>query len=337
MSCDVTIGIPVYRAQPYIRRALESALGQTFPSVEVLLVDDGSDDGTFDVVGEVLAEQQKAASVRILKNGVNRGVAASRNRIIDEAKGNYLYFMDADDEIETRTIALLMEQVRHYGAEMVLGSYDKTDTDGRRQCFQYPSLQLNEPDGLASFAYRKYGGLQASACNYLVSTSVLRNCGLRFIDTDYWEDMAFTFNLVTHISRAVLLPDVTYHYYCREGSLSRYQQRDTIGHDEIMRNVATVNYLKDTSAALAHKDYYPLRLLNIMKTDFYMARYVIRRRRDIVPAVTDSELKAMMAHPATLRQIVSFRQARMANLAFWLLGRLPARLCVNIISILTNK
>ena len=90
-----------------------------------------------------------------------------------------------------------MENVRRYGAEIVFGSYEKIEISGIRHVYQYPALLLFEKDSLASFAYRKYAGIQASACNYLVKTSILRDHDCRFIDTDYWEDMAFTFNLVT--------------------------------------------------------------------------------------------------------------------------------------------
>ena len=68
------------------------------------------------------------------------------------------------------------------------------------------------------------------------------------IDTDYWEDLVFTYRLVTHVTKVVLLPDITYSYYCRENSLSHYQQRATIGKDEVMRNVKAVDCLKADAA-----------------------------------------------------------------------------------------
>ena len=77
-------------------------------------------------------------------------------------------------------------------------------------------MQMQKEGELASFAYRKYAGVQASSCNFLVKTKLLRDNNLRFIDTDYWEDFVFTFDLVTYISRAVLLPNITYYYRWRE-------------------------------------------------------------------------------------------------------------------------
>lgn len=334
MNYDVTIGIPVFQAEQFLSRSLESALSQTYPSIEFLLVDDGITDGSLSIVQDCQANHVRGADIRVISHDHNLGVSAARNRIIEEASGTYLYFMDADDTIAEDTIALLMDQIRQYEAEVAFGSYEKIGTDGKREVYQYPSLQLLETDELASFAYRKYAGIQASACNYLVLTSLLREHHHRFINTDYWEDFVFTFDLVTLVSRAVLLPDITYTYWCRENSLSRYQQRRQIPKEEILRNVSTVNHLRETSSILYNKVYYPDRCFNIVMTGFYMACNVLKRRQDIAPSISDDEIKAMLTHPATFRQICGFRQSRLKNLALYLLGRLPAGPCVALIKCL---
>ena len=331
MKYDVTIGIPVYQAETYLSRSLDSVMAQTYPSVEFLLVDDGCTDGSMSIILEFQKTHPRGADIRIISHDHNKGVSAARNRIIEEAAGEYLYFMDADDVIAENTITLLMAGIRQYEAEIVLGSYEKINTDGRREVYQYPNQQLLGEDQLAVFAYRKYAGIQASACNYLVKTSLLRTHKLRFIHVNYWEDLVFTFNLVTLVSRAVLLSDITYTYYCHDHSLSHYQQRDHISKDEIFNNVRAINYLKETSSVLYNKVYYPNRCFNIMMTDFYIVCNILKRRKDIVPVVTDDEIKTMMTHPASFRQICAFRQSRYKNMAFYLLGHVPAFLCVAVI------
>ena len=331
MRYDVTIGIPVYQAEKYLSRALESALAQTYPSIEFLLVDDGCTDGSLAIVEDNQKNHSRGAAIRLICHDHNFGVSAARNRIIEEASGTYLYFMDADDVIAENTIALLMDNIQRYEAEIAFGSYEKISTDGGKEVYQYPELQLLGEDLLASFAYRKYAGVQASACNYLVKTSLLRDRHHRFIDTDYWEDFVFTFDLVTFVSRAVLLPDITYSYLCHEDSLSRYQQRNQIPKEEILRNAKTIDHLRETSSILYNKVYFPNRCYNIVMTGFYMASHVLKHRQDIFPSISDEEIKAMLAHPATFRQICCFRQSRWKNLALYLIGRLPAGLCVMIV------
>lgn len=328
MKYDVTIGIPVYRSEAYIRQALESALAQSYPSIEFLIVDDAGNDGSMTIVSDLQNTHPRGKDIHVMTHSKNLGVSASRNQIIDEAQGEYLYFMDSDDVIEENTISLMMQNMQQYEAEIVFGSYVKLETSGEKVVFQYPSLQLLEKDALACFAYRKYAGIQASACNYLVKTSLLRDNHLRFIETDYWEDLVFTYELVTYVSRAVLLSDITYTYVCREGSLSHYQQREKISKDEVMQNVKAINHLKETSSILFNKVYYPNRCYLIVMTDFYIACQILKRRSIIMPPITNREVKALMQHPAALKQICAFRHLRFKNLLLYMLGKLPSSLCV---------
>ena len=330
MKYEVTIGIPVYKSAPYIRRALMSALEQTYPSIEFLVVDDCGDDGSMDIIHEIQRTYPRGNDIHIISNTKNLGVAASRNKIIDESLGTYLYFMDSDDVIAKNTIALLMENICQYNAEIVFGSYERILSGGQR-LWQYPSLQLFGEDQLACFAYRKYGGIQASACNYLVKTSILRDYDLRFIDTDYWEDMVFTFNLVTYISKAVLLPDITYSYFCRDNSLSNYQERIVISKDEVMRNVKIVDYLKHTSSLYTNKVYYPDRCYIIAMTDFYIVSNILKRGKNIHPRFTAREIKDIMSPTASFSQICHFHHGFLKNLVMFFISKLPSQLCVGTI------
>ena len=331
MVYDVTIGIPVFKSVEFIRRALESALSQTYLSIEFLIVDDAGYDGSCAVVEDIKREHPKGKDIKIISHCNNLGISASRNRIIDEAQGQYLFFMDSDDIIVENTIELMMRNIRQYSAEIVFGSYEKIEISGEKTIYQYPSLQLLKEDELACFAYRKYAGIQASACNYLVKTSILRDHNLRFIPTNFWEDLVFTFNLVTYIRRAVLLPDITYSYICRENSLSHYQQRDRISKKEIMQNINAINYLKETSSLLCHKVYYPNRCYIIGMTDFYIVCYILKRRKDICPSFSNKEIKNLMAHPASFSKICSFQKARYINLFLFILSIVPSFLCVKLI------
>ena len=328
MRYDVTIGIPVYKSVDYIRRSIESALNQTYDSIEFLIVDDGGDDGSMDVIRTIQESHHRGKHIHIISHQANLGVAASRNDIIEKATGDYLFFMDSDDMIAENTIELMMKKLGDNDAEIVFGSYEKIEIDGERNVYQYPASKLLEKDSLASFAYRKYAGIQASACNYLVKTSILREHKHSFIDTNYWEDFVFTFDLVTLITKAVLLPDVTYSYICRENSLSHYQQRDKISKDEVMRNVKSVDYLKKTSSILCNKVYFPNRCFNIAMTDFYIVCNILKRRKDLHPRFSNKEIKTIMQHPATWSQICHFKHSRIKNIFLYVVGKLPSSICV---------
>lgn len=336
MKYDVTIGIPVYNSVPFIIQALKSALVQSYVSIEFLIIDDGSSDGSLDVIKQIVDQHPRKKDVHIISHPVNQGVSASRNEIIDQALGEFIYFMDSDDEIAPDTIKLLIENVRKFDAEIVFGSYEKKEITGEKTTYQYPSVQFDGEDQLACFAYRKFGGIQASACNYLVRTSILRDYNLHFINADYWEDMVFTYELVTYIHKAVLLPDITYYYISRRNSLSQCHQRISVPRDEILKNVATVDCLKQRTSLLYNKVYYPLRCYCVMMMDLYVAIHVLKHREHILPYVSDSDIRQMMSHPAKFSQILRFHKARFKNFVLFILGKLPPSLCVKAIQMLIN-
>jgi glycosyltransferase involved in cell wall biosynthesis len=294
-------------------------------------VDDGSTDDSLEIVKGFQKNHSRGTAIRLISHDQNLGVSAARNRIIEEASGFFLYFMDADDVIAENAISLLMHQLQLYQAEIAFGSYEKTETSGLKSIYQYPEIQLFEEDDLANFSYRKFGGIQASACNYLVKLSVLREHHLRFVDVNYWEDLVFTFDLVTYIHRAVLISQITYYYQCRENSLSNYQTRQEISKVEILNNVKAIDVLKTNTQRYSYKPYYPKRCYVVMMTYFYMVCNILKRGKHIHPPFTYKEIKSLMSHPATFKEICSFQHARFKNLLLFLIGKLPSFLCVETI------
>ena len=142
MKYDVTIGIPVFQAVDYIIRSLDSALNQSYDSIEFLIIDDGSQDGSVDVIRQIVNSHPRGEHIHLFVHSSNMGVSFSRNEIIDQAEGEFLFFMDSDDIISKDTISLMMEDARRYDAEIVFGSYEKIETSGERTVYQYPSLQF---------------------------------------------------------------------------------------------------------------------------------------------------------------------------------------------------
>jgi glycosyltransferase involved in cell wall biosynthesis len=331
MKYDVTIGIPVYKAEHYIQRTLESALAQSYPSIEFLIVDDCGDDNSIRIVNAIKNNYSRGSDIRVMTQPVNMGVAAARNRIIDEAQGEYLFFLDSDDIISADAISLLMENVLRYDAEVVFGSYEKKEISGKRVVYQYPNLQFLGKDTLAIFAYRKYAGIQASACNYLVKVSLLRQSNHHFIEARYWEDFAFTFDLVPLVSRAVMLSDITYSYLCRENSLSNYQRRLSVPKSEFINNMKVISHLKETSFKLTERPCFPQRCQCIMMTDFYIACHILKRRSDISPSFSNQEIRAIFRYPPTFRHLLFSRQLWLKNCFFYLLGKMPSSLSVFVI------
>lgn len=339
---EVTIGIPVYNVGKYIRMSLESALAQTFESIEFLILDDCGTDDSMDIVRDYVQNHPRGKDMRIVRQPQNLGVGNGRNRIIDEAQGRYLYFMDSDDRISSNAIELLYNNARKYNAQIVYGSHERIEEyNGRvdRYVCKYPNAQFLKENEWPTYVYRKYDGIQAMTWNFLIDIEVYRQNHLRYKSVHFWEDFTFTMDLPTYVTRAVLLSDITYYYYCREGSLSNFQKRTHIDKMEIMQTANAVAEIKANSDRIRRKSYFPRRMYKLMVTNFYIVSTVFRHQEIISPSFTNQELHDMMRSPLRLKDILSFSQARLSNLilyAFWLLPASFSVPCMRMVAKLKN-
>ena len=322
---EVTIGIPVYQSVDYIQDTMNSALNQSFSDIEFLIVDDCGDDGTMDVISHFQTNHSRGKDIRILVNDKNKGVGYSRNRIIDEARGRFLYFMDSDDTIEPNTIQLLYDAIVRHHVQVVYGSYEIIDGIGNSpiERYQKDAMVLRGEDELAMYAFRNNHIFHVSACNHLINLEFLRQSNVRFIDASYWEDMVYTTELVTKIESAVLLPDITYHYLRHNGSLSHYQKRGVYEKREIMENVSVLNRLKQECMKMKGKKYLPFICYNIGMVSFYTSCHVFRNANLINPMISLKEIRSMMRCPIPIKEILMFRYKKIPNLLFALLGIMP--------------
>lgn len=143
----VSVVMPLYNAERFVRRSMESVLAQTHASLELLVVDDASTDASPSVAEAVAAGDPR---VRILRNGRNLGVAETRNRALDAARGRYVAFLDSDDWWLPRKLETQLEAMGRAGAAIAYGSYRRVDTDGRCLGLVVPPPVLAHGDMLRS-------------------------------------------------------------------------------------------------------------------------------------------------------------------------------------------
>lgn len=334
---EVTIGIPVYNAEKYIRQSLESALAQTFASIDFLIIDDCGTDDSISIVQEYRKLHPRGENIRIVSQPYNKGIGATRNLIVEKALGHFLYFMDADDIITPNAIELLYDNAKRYNAEIVCGSHERIELYvGEENCnkCQYPQMVFLKKDEFAIWAYQKYDNFNAMIWNVLIDIDVYRKNNLKHQSISYWEDFIFTMDLPIYVNRAVLLPDVTYKYYCRLGSLSHFGCRKRIEKKEIQEIINAVEVLKYAVDKTSIKIYFDLRMYKLMLTDFYIACSVIRQFDIINPPFTNNEIRDIMSCPLPFREILRFRHNRLISLVLFFLGLFPPSLSVIFIRLL---
>lgn len=334
---EVTIGIPVYNVEKYIRLAMDSALAQTFESIEYLICDDCGTDSSMDIIREYQKTHPRGKDIRIVCQPRNMGIGEVRNRIVKEAQGRYLFFLDGDDIITVNAIQLLYEAAQNNNAQVVYGSHRRIEfLDGKEKekLYQYSAMQFSKKDEFASWVYRCYDGIQATTWNILIDLAFLRSCNLHFEPISYWEDFTFMMLFPVYVSRAVLLPDITYSYYCRNHSLSNFQSRSQIKKSEIEMTCHAINKVKMQLYGFSDKSYFPRLFNKIVMTDFYLACAIFKNTDIINPSFSHREIHSLLQFPFSFMQCVKSVGRFYSNLLFIILSKFPSVLSVNIIKLL---
>lgn len=334
----ITVGIPVYNVNKYIRKCILSVLNQTFDSkIEILVVDDCGSDDSIIIVEELQATHPKGNSIKILKQAKNMGCWAARNRVIQEAKGKYIFFLDADDYIDSKTFEKLYKHAEDFQAEVVYGSVVSINEKGENTIFSHGDMELPfkvliGKDELASYAnMNTHPTLYNFIWNVLLRKDFISKHNLQFKETRFADDIIFEADMQPLIERAVLLPDITYYYVIREGSLSNFQQRQYIDLAEIKQYIKVYTYIKNQVRELKDKPYYETRCVKVMKYMFFIICGAIQNYDRICPKLTKSTIRDAMKHPVGFSELIRFKRYKAVNIGFWLIGALPPVVSVFII------
>lgn len=217
MAPRTSIIIPVYKTADKVLTALESVLTQTDPDFEVLLLVDGSPDDSGQVLADYLA-QNPDERVRLFDNPVNRGVSAVRNQGLDEARGQWIAFLDSDDTYRPQFLEKLHAHASALSADVVtsllaIRKPDGTVTDRSGQ-------ELREFSGQeAAYELLRGQGVTPYVCDKIVRAELFD--GVRFpADIHRGEDALTTLALCLKAEKVVTTPEVEYEYLMDSGGLT---------------------------------------------------------------------------------------------------------------------
>ena len=337
MVNDVTIGIPLYRAEKFIKECLNSALAQTYPYIDFLVIDDACDDHSAEIVSQIQTEHPRGENIRLIRHAQNVGIGKTRNHLIAETQTKYLFFLDADDTITKNAIQLLHDAAEEYQTDLVYGSHEQIDMTIEEHLVSstiYKQRVFLQLDEYPTYVYRRYEGIQAPIWNALINLEWFRSIGLRFLPINYWEDFALTMDLATYTSRVVMLSDVTYYYYRHSDSLSNASDSNRYSKEIIRKTIGAIEHVKSNSDRIKYKSYFPGRMVKVMMTDFYIVCNILKNKDKIQPSFSKRELRDIMKSPLSFRETVSLKNRKFENLFLYMLGVLPPSLSIGIITVL---
>ena len=333
---QITVGMPVWGVEKYIRRSLLSVLEQDFEDMEILVIDDCGTDKSIEIAKDLANTHPKGHNIRIIRQPQNMGCWAARNRILDEAQGKYLFLIDSDDYLFDGAISKLFQKAEETQVEATYGSILPVDEDGKPikdsgvAGINLPNIILRGEDKLACFANDNIKKLHLNnfIWNIMLRSDFIKKYKFRFRQTKFWDDVLFNADMQPHVTSAAFISDLTYHYVIRDNSLSNYQKRDVIQAQEVRQHISNQEYLKAQCLTLKNKSYFEIRMTKMMLAMFYVITGALRNERHLSEPIPYKEYRDAIRHPLSLKKIICFKQCRLTNLMFWLLGRLPSSISV---------
>lgn len=212
----ISVIMPIYNAEKYLNKCIQSVIDQTYTNWELIAIDDGSKDSSFFILSEFAVKDSRIKG----ETKKNEGPGVTRNRALDKATGDYVVFLDADDYIEPDYFKLLKERVEIENADVVFIDVFQETPDGR--LIKYEKMSSFKSDcrkdmiGCQMTGYMPWGGWRKAA-----SRSLIEKHHLRYTAQAVGEEAIFSFELLRHAKKISFIEKNLYHYINHSGSQSK--------------------------------------------------------------------------------------------------------------------
>lgn len=216
----LSIIVPIYNVEPYLRRCIDSILAQTYRDFEIILVDDGSPDGCPAICDEYARKDSRVVVI----HKENGGLSDARNAGLDIARGEYIGFVDSDDLIHPQMYEVLIHFLETCSADIAQCEWYCVYEE-RQPLFEKVNLENIEPmcvdaTELLSVCYsNNVVGFNTSVCNKIYKKKIFDAC--RFPVGLYYEDEYIYLDTIEASRQIVTLQTVLYYYFQRQGSIIR--------------------------------------------------------------------------------------------------------------------
>lgn len=335
----ITVIIPVYQVEKYLRRAVDSVLQQTYTNLEIILVDDGSKDGCGDICDEYASREARVRTI----HKENGGLSDARNAGLDVAGGDYIAFLDSDDYYAPFFIEVLYREICRGEAEVVVCKYVVTDAFLPSEGPDFSVVKDNyekgqycrEVFGREQMLLNQYDALCKDATYFIVAWNKLYKAslwkGIRFPKGKIHEDEATIYRIFDKIQTGIYINIPMYAYFTLPDSITRARFRkerlqwfdgldDRIRFFEKKGEVQCVKAALRSRADAAIRYYYPLkeacpragkekrRLKNYVRDALYRDKRGDLQERKFLPLSTRAGYRLFLVSPGIYRVIMKVRK-----------------------------
>lgn len=222
MSPKISVIVPVYNVEQYLRDCLESLVNQSFSDIEVIIINDGSTDGC----QEIIAEYNKYNRFRIFHQE-NKGLGFTRNRGLELARGKYIAFLDSDDYLPNDAYEKMHDFAESTNADIVIGKVIRFNSHSKKEYSPYGHESVfcdNSPrvTNIEEIPKIIHNGIVA---NKLFKRDLIKNNNIRFPINVHYEDTFFSLSAFNVSNNIGIIPDFVYYWRIRETDNKSISQR----------------------------------------------------------------------------------------------------------------
>lgn len=216
-DCAVSVIVPVYNVEKYVRRCLDSLTGQTCSNIEIIVVNDGSADRSGEIAEEAAGRD---ARIRVVTKQ-NGGLSSSRNAGIEESRGRYLTFVDGDDWVEPDFVGHMLKAAEDGRADICICNMKYVNEGGSCRK-RTPHIDISDSADRKKALSDMFNGYRFKfhTPNKLYRRNLFTDYGIRFPEGKLYEDAYTTYRVFAKAERFVYLPEYLYNYrQQRSGSI----------------------------------------------------------------------------------------------------------------------
>ena len=244
----ISVIIPVYNVEKYLTECLDSVVSQTYGNFEAILINDGSTDGSPEICKSFCERDSRFR----LFSTENRGLALARNRGMDEAKGEFICFLDSDDAFHERYLEILHDLIVQHEADF--SCCDCTRKDPPVWITDSTNIHVDSGDAVLENMHLHDESFITVVWNKLYRRQMIEANNLRFEAGRIYEDMLFTPMVLYHSKKAVFTDDKLYYYRVRDDSIMhrQFSLKSLHFHDNLCRRAEF--FKKNGKKDLYYKD-----------------------------------------------------------------------------------
>ena len=282
---EISIIIPVYNVEKYLDECLNSAANQTFENIEIICVNDGSTDGSLEILESHASKDKR---IRIISQE-NKGVSSARNEGLDAARGKYIYFMDSDDYMEPNALRELHDLIEEKSCDLIIfKTYNFIDETGEYVNMEYYDMpELTEILANSKFKCQDYLK-ELIDVDVTVYTKFFKKeiaSDIRFREGLIFEDNLFAMQLLFNAESIYFYDRYLYHRRMREDSLMSSNSERFMNILEIMNMLEDLflekGYYEECKEKLFLKKYSELNHRLFLIDDKYKEEFYSRIKLDL--------------------------------------------------------